>query len=296
MLKPDKENIRANHSNRPMKHTRCPVSALDTIPHPKGNQPPMHTLTTKEDLMYESWRVFRIMGEFVEGFDTMAHVGPSISVFGSARTDPKEDYYQQAVDCGRKLVEKDFAVITGGGPGIMEAANKGALEAGGQSVGLNISLPMEQEPNPYQNIEINFRYFFVRKVMFVKYACGFIVFPGGFGTLDEFFESLTLMQTLKIVPFPVVLVGTQFWEGLLEWIRSTLDETYHTISPADFDLFTLTDDVDEAVDIMYQCYIGNRKAAPLLPRFETDETEPTGEGTRLGVPPHKRGTTKKPEQ
>lgn len=229
------------------------------------------------------------MGEFVEGIDTMANVGPAISVFGSARTPEDDPYYIQAADCGRKLVRRGFAVITGGGPGIMEAANRGAAEEGGKSVGLNISLPHEQVPNPYQNVEINFRYFFVRKVMFVKYASGFIIFPGGFGTLDEFFESLTLMQTLKIVPFPVVLIGRDYWSGLLDWFKSTLDTKYATISPTDFDLFTLTDDVDEAVTICEDCLTGRRQAGAALPRFVTDETEPTGEGTRLGVPPRKRG-------
>lgn len=242
----------------------------------------------KEALSHESWRVFRIMSEFVEAFETMVRVGPGISVFGSARTQPHEKYYKLAVDCGARLVDHDFACITGGGPGIMEAANKGAFEAGGCSVGLNIALPHEQDPNPYQNVELMFRYFFVRKVMFVKYARGFIIFPGGFGTMDEFFESLTLMQTLKIAPFPVVLIGTDFWSGLLDWVRSTLDEQFHTISHDDLELFELTDDVDEAVQIMCDHCSGRKPAAAKLPRFEEDEVVPTGEGTRLGVKPRKR--------
>ncbi|QQE10561.1 TIGR00730 family Rossman fold protein [Planctomycetota bacterium] len=196
----------------------------------------------------ETWRLFRIISEFVDGFEVMSEVGPAVSVFGSARTKPDDPVYQQAVECGRKIVEKDFAVITGGGPGVMEAGNKGAFEAGGKSIGLNINLPMEQDPNPFQNYELSFRYFFVRKVMFVKYACGFIIFPGGFGTMDEFFEAITLIQTLKIEPFPVVLVGTDFWGGLLDWIKDTMRDKYKTISPEDIDLFHITDDVDDAVD------------------------------------------------
>lgn len=242
-----------------------------------------------ENLIHEPWRVFRIMSEFVDGFDTLANIEPAISVFGSARATPTDKHYQLAIECGRKLVEKKFAVITGGGPGVMEAANKGALEAGGTSIGLNIALPMEQEPNAYQNIELNFRYFFCRKVMFVKYAKGFIIFPGGVGTMDEFFESLTLIQTLKVIPFPVVLIGKDFWSGLIDWICHTMDETYHTISHDDMDLFTLTDDIDEAVDIVYETFIGIRQAGEKLPRFKGDEAEPTGEGTRAGISPRKRG-------
>lgn len=253
-----------------------------------------HTEDHKEALRHESWRVFRIMSEFVESLETLVRVGPAVSVFGSARTPSADRYYSLAVDCGRKLVEKDFAVITGGGPGIMEAANKGAVDAGGTSVGLNIALPMEQVPNRYQNVEVDFRYFFIRKVMFVKYACGFIIFPGGFGTMDEFFESLTLMQTLKIVPFPVVLIGNDFWAGLVEWMRATLHDQFQTIGTEDFDLFHLTDDVDEAVRIVYETHIGLRKAGPRLPRFAGDEEAKQGEGTRLGIEPRKGGRLRDP--
>jgi uncharacterized protein (TIGR00730 family) len=216
--------------------------------------------------------------------------GPAISIFGSARLPAGDPYYEKAVRCGAGLVKRDFAVITGGGPGIMEAANKGALEAGGTSIGLNISLPMEQAPNPYQNVELDFRYFFIRKVMFVKYAQGFINFPGGFGTMDEFFESLTLIQTLKVVPFPVVLIGSDFWSGLLDWMRDVMEQKFHNISPEDLDLFHLTDDVEEAIDIVHETHIGKRKAASWLPRFKTDEVEvEMGEGTRLGVEPRRGG-------
>jgi len=249
-------------------------------------------LNTKEILSHESWRVFRIMSEFVESIETLARVGPAVSVFGSARTPASDPYYIKAVECGRALVEKDFAVITGGGPGIMEAANKGAHEADGTSIGLNIALPMEQMPNPYQNVELDFRYFFIRKVMFVKHAKGFIIFPGGFGTMDEFFESLTLMQTLKIAPFPVVLIGTEFWKDLITWFHKTLDEQFHTISPDDFDLFSLTDDIDEAVTIIHEAHTGKRRIAQKLPRFRSDGEDPSGEGTRLGVEPRRGGRSK----
>jgi len=231
----------------------------------------------------ESWRVFRIMGEFVEAFEALGGLGPAVSIYGSARMASTDRYYQMAERCAALLVKRDFAVITGGGPGIMEAANKGAFEAGGTSVGLNISLPREQAANPYQTVELDFRYFFVRKVMFVKYANGIVIFPGGFGTLDEALESLTLIQTLKIVPFPVVLVGTDFWSGFLAWAREVMDERFHTISPEDFDLFHLTDDVEEAADIIHETFLGKRPCAERLPRFETDEIVPTGEGTRLGI-------------
>ncbi len=199
----------------------------------------------------EAWRVFRIMAEFVEGVDVLSRIGPAVSVFGSARTAPDAPEYEQAVAAGRGLVGKGFAVITGGGPGIMEAANKGASELDGTSVGLNISLPMEQGANRYQNVSVDFRYFFVRKLMFVKYAVGFIVFPGGFGTMDEFFKTATLIQTGKSERFPVALISTRFWGPLFDWMRDTMLNEYHNISPEDLDLFKITDDVDEAVDFMH---------------------------------------------
>ncbi len=198
-------------------------------------------------LSRETWRLFRILSEFVDGFEVMSEVGPAVTVFGSARTKADNPMYQQAVDCGKLIVQNDLAVITGGGPGIMEAANKGAFEGGGKSVGLNINLPMEQDPNRYQTHQLDFRYFFIRKVMFVKYACGFICFPGGFGTMDEFFEAITLVQTNKIEPFPVVLIGHDFWDGMVSWMRHTMLEKYHTIGADDLDLFYVTDDVGDAV-------------------------------------------------
>ena len=195
----------------------------------------------------ETWRIFRIMAEFVEGFEMMSQIGPAVTVYGSARLTPEEPSYQQAVEFGRKLVGVGFSVITGGGGGIMEAANKGAFEAGGVSIGLNIHLPAEQVANPYVNYRINFDYFFARKVMLVKYALGLVCFPGGYGTLDELFETLTLIQTQKTNPSPVVLIGKKFWGPLVDWIRETLLDQCKTISPSDLDVFMLTDDLDEAV-------------------------------------------------
>lgn len=202
----------------------------------------------------EPWRVFRIMAEFVEGFDIMGRVGPAVAVYGSARTPRDAPAYHQAVQLGHGLASKGFAVITGGGPGIMEAANKGAFEAGGTSVGLNIVLPQEQQPNKYINVGIEFDYFFARKVMFVKYAVALVCFPGGYGTLDEFFETLTLIQTQRTKPSPVVLVGKSYWGPMVDWIKETLLEEHQMISPEDLHLFMVTDDVNEVVNyIVRKC-------------------------------------------
>ena len=197
----------------------------------------------------DPWRVLRIQSEFVEGFGALAELGPAVSVFGSARTRPDDAVYAMAEKVGAALVHAGYAVITGGGPGAMEAANKGARDAGGTSVGLGIELPFEQGLNRYVDLGVNFRYFFARKTMFVKYASGFIVLPGGFGTLDELFEAVTLVQTRKVTRFPIVLIGTSYWGGLLDWLRQTAAEA-GTISPADIDLLHLTDDVEEAVQIV----------------------------------------------
>jgi uncharacterized protein (TIGR00730 family) len=194
----------------------------------------------------DSWRMFHIMAEFVEGFDALSDSYPSVTIFGSTRIKPEDEVYQKAEQIGRLLAENGFGVITGGGPGAMEAANKGALSVGGRSIGLNIQLPMEQKPNPYTNVSLSFRYFFVRKVMFVKYAVAYIILPGGFGTLDELFEAITLIQTHKIKPFPVFLVGTKYWHGLLKWIKETL-LIEGKISPEDLDIFQLTDEPAEIV-------------------------------------------------
>ena len=198
----------------------------------------------------DSWAVFKIMSEFVEGYERLARIGPCVSIFGSARTSEDHEYYKLAEEIAYKLTLNNYGVITGGGPGIMEAGNKGAKRGKGTSVGLNIELPFEQHYNPYIDNDkmINFDYFFVRKVMFVKYAQGFIVLPGGFGTLDELFEALTLIQTKKLGKFPVILVGTAYWTGLLDWIKSTLLEKEKNISADDLDLIKIVDSADEAVN------------------------------------------------
>jgi len=201
----------------------------------------------------DSWRVLRIQGEFVHGFNAMAEIGAAIAVFGSARLAQDHPYYLAAEELGRKLAEAGFAVITGGGPGVMEAANKGASSVGGTSVGCNIELPFEQMTNSYANLKVNFRYFFVRKTMFVKYSEGFVIFPGGFGTLDELFEALTLVQTRKIHRFPIVLYGREYWGGLIDWIKST-QLSQGMIAPEDLNLLIQTDSTSEARDIMVDCY------------------------------------------
>lgn len=207
----------------------------------------------------DTWRVFRIMSEFVEGFQTMSRVGPCVSIFGSARLKPDHPHYQAAEVVAKKLVAAGFGVITGGGPGIMEAGNKGAQEAKGASVGLNIALPHEQSHNPYIDPDklVTFDFFFARKVMFVKYALGFVVMPGGFGTLDELFEALTLIQTQKAKVFPIVLFGSTYWNGLVDWIKEQL-VAEKMISPDDMDLFHVTDDADEAVQIISDFYKKHR--------------------------------------
>jgi uncharacterized protein (TIGR00730 family) len=197
----------------------------------------------------DPWRVLRIQAEFVEGFGALAELGPAVAVFGSARTARDDPYYAMAVELGASLAREGFAVITGGGPGAMEAANKGAAQAGGVSVGLGIELPFEEGVNEYVNLGVNFRYFFARKTMFVKYSQGFVVLPGGVGTFDELFEALTLVQTHKVTSFPIVLVGSDYWRGLLDWLRGTV-LAQRKIGEADLDMLTLTDDIDEAVALM----------------------------------------------
>ncbi len=199
----------------------------------------------------QSWRIFRIISEFTEGFDRLSGICDGISIFGSARLKSGNPYYQKATEIAKLLSENEFTIITGGGSGIMEAANKGAYLKDHRSVGLNIQLPQEQSPNPYQTMPLNFRYFFVRKVMFVRYSIGYVCMPGGFGTLDEFFESLTLMQTHKIYPLPLILFGNDFWSGLIEWIKNTLVQ-YETISLEDLNYIKVTDDPQEVLDIMLE--------------------------------------------
>jgi hypothetical protein len=245
-------------------------------------------LSADHNLNRETWRIFRIMAEFVEGFETLQSLDRAVTVFGSARTTEDQPAYRTAVEFARRMAEENYAVITGGGPGIMEAANRGAFDAGGQSVGLNITLPMEQKPNPYQTIELNFHYFFVRKVMFVKYAKAFVIFPGGFGTMDEFFEAMTLIQTEKIRSFPVICFGTDFWRDLLGWMRHTMLEKHQNIDPGDMDRFYLTDDVDEAVAVIRECVEAGRHLGPAPSVLPDQATRMTGEGTIVGFEPHQQ--------
>jgi len=223
---------------------------MNKAQHPKG---------WNEKKTNDSWAIFKIMGEFVNGFEKMSRIGPCVSVFGSARTKPNHKHYKLAVAISKKIVEAGYGVITGGGPGIMEAGNKGAHLGGGTSVGLNIDLPFEQHDNPYIDADksLDFDYFFVRKVMFVKYSQGFVVMPGGFGTLDELFEAITLIQTHKIETFPIILVDTDFWKGLLDWVKTTLLEANGNISAKDLDLIHLVDTEEEVITILDSFYNKN---------------------------------------
>ena len=231
----------------------------------------------------DSWRIFRIMGEFVEGFETLSNV-TGVTIFGSARSQPGSKDYERAEAMGRALAKAGYAVITGGGPGDMEAANKGALEAGGESVGLAIELPYELRPNPYLTRTLSFRYFFVRKVMFVKYAEGFVIFPGGFGTLDELFEALTLIQTGKVEHFPVVLYGREYWEGMMQWIREKpLYE--EKIAPEDLHLLTITSDIDEACEAItrhHRSKQAQKEAASRTATKEAVQHAQSGKGATAG--------------
>ena len=259
----------------------------------------------EEQLGTDSWRIFRIMAEFVEAFEVMAPVGPAVSLFGSARTRPDDPMYKAAEETSRLLAKEGLAVITGGGPGIMEAGNKGAFEAGGMSIGLNITLPQEQEGNRYQNISLDFHYFYARKVMFVKYASAFICFPGGFGTLDEFFEVLTLVQTLKVEPYPIVLYGTEYWSGLKKWLEEQLLNGKF-IDGEDIDIFRIVDSPKEAVRLVKQGIkkpwwgpldVAMQKAteAPDVSKnakpmeVNSAASQDTGEGTRYGTRPKQTG-------
>ena len=194
----------------------------------------------------ESWRIFRIMAEFVDSIEDLSRIHNGVTVFGSARVKPEDPYYQMAEKLGRLLVQNGFSVITGGGPGIMEAANKGAAEAGGRSVGMNIKLPFEQKPNPYANLQIDYKYFFIRKVMFVKYAVAYIIMPGGYGTMDEFFEALTLIQTKRVKSFPIIVMGREYWRGLLDWLKNTMLRA-NMILPFDIEMIQIIDEPEEVV-------------------------------------------------
>jgi uncharacterized protein (TIGR00730 family) len=217
-----------------------------------------------EALAHDSWRMFRILGEFAQGFEEMARIGKAVTVFGSARLRQGDRYVESAERLAVDLAKAGYAVVTGGGPGVMEAANKGAVEAGGKSVGLNIDLPHEQAPNPYQTHELSFRYFFVRKVMLVKYSTAFVVFPGGFGTIDELFEALTLIQTKKITPFPVFLVGVEYWRGLVQWLQGTLVRS-GAVSESDLHLFKVVDDVGAIVPEIDEYYTSASHAGFKMP-------------------------------
>jgi hypothetical protein len=256
-------------------------------------------MAVEEMSSQESWRIFRIMAEFVEGYEVMADVGKAVSIFGSARTQPSDPYYRQAEETARLLAHAGFAIITGGGPGIMEAANKGAFETGGGSVGLNITLPQEQDANKYQTISVDFHYFYARKVMFVKYASAFVCFPGGYGTLDEFFEVLTLIQTLKIEPFPIILYGTPYWSGLVEWMRRTLVADF--VDGEDVDIFRVVDSPQDVVKLVKQgmrqpwwrpldaelASVASNGAQRTKNPLAGAKASDTGEGTRYGKRPRR---------
>jgi uncharacterized protein (TIGR00730 family) len=229
-----------------------------SVPHVTQDEQLLETPKQDEFTRSDTWRVFRIMGEFVEGFDDLATVSRAVSIFGSARTPPDHPQYKEAQETAALLAQAGFAVITGGGPGIMEAANHGAFDAGGLSIGCNIELPFEQRPNPYQTRSLTFKYFFVRKTMFVKYSTAFIIFPGGYGTLDELFEALTLIQTRKIRNFPVVLFGTKFWGGMMEWIKTVM-LAEGKINDVDLNLLYMTDSPAEAVEIVVRSQDSLRK-------------------------------------
>lgn len=216
----------------------------------------------------ETWRLFRIMSEFIEGFDELSDIGPAVSIFGSARLNKNHKFYKSCVEVSSLLSKNGYTVITGGGPGIMEAANRGASQNGGVSIGLNITLPREQKPNKYQNRSLHFRYFFARKVMFVKYAIGYVCMPGGFGTLDEFFEALTLIQTHKIYPFPLILFGREYWEPLMAFMKNNMVK-YKTIDPGDLDFIDITDDPEEVLEIINRHM--DRKMKLIKSAVEKDE-------------------------
>ena len=243
---PERDRPTDRDQDAPEYHQGPVVMRRSLVPGSTTDQRLLDSRGSADWVHTDPWRVMRIQSEFVTGFGALAELGPAVSVFGSARTTPDDPHYELGVGVGRALVEAGYAVITGGGPGTMEAANRGALDAGGTSVGLGIELPFEAGLNEFVDLGVNFRYFFARKTMFVKYAQGFVVLPGGFGTLDELFEAVTLVQTQKVTSFPIVLMGTDYWSGLLGWLRETAAAT-GTISEGDLDLLTVTDDVDEAV-------------------------------------------------
>lgn len=279
---PLKPNITLNRANR----LGTPTEDEELLRKPE----PTPSDFTRSD----TWRVLRIMGEFVHGFDTLAEVGAAVTIFGSARITPEDPMYASATKLAHMLSEKGFAIITGGGPGIMEAANKGAKEAGGMSIGCNIELPFEQGTNQYVDVAVNFRYFFVRKMMFVKYSEAFVIFPGGFGTMDELFEALTLIQTGKVQNFPLILFGSHYWNGLLDWIKTTMIPE-KKISAEDINLLVVTDSVEEACDIIVKCY--NDMCWEAEQSSETSEIQSEiSDNTLDELRPTKNGYTPPPEK
>lgn len=249
----DLETLRRRHARQGSRAYRQPTEDEELLNHPRPEAPVPLAPEQGQFTHTDPWRVLRIQGEFVMGFNALAEVGAAVAVFGSARIKEGHPWYDAARSLGRKLAETGFAVITGGGPGLMEAANRGASEAEGLSIGCNIELPFEQMGNPYSNLSINFRYFFVRKTMFVKYTEGFVIFPGGFGTLDELFEALTLVQTTKINRFPIILYDSNYWRGMLDWVEQTMLPA-GMISPEDLKLLIVTDSLDEVCATLVDCY------------------------------------------
>jgi uncharacterized protein (TIGR00730 family) len=280
--------------NEPKDGTPSPPPEQPPVPNPDLNTNTGRTEDEKllsrateaprPDTTTDAWRVLRIMGEFVEGFEALTTLGPAVSIFGSARTGRDDPYYDAARQTAKLLALEGFAVITGGGPGIMEAANLGTREGGGVSVGCNIELPFEQGMNAYVDVSINFRYFFVRKTMFVKYAEAFIIFPGGFGTMDELFEALTLIQTGKVRNFPVVLFGREYWQGMLDWLRNQMLKD-KKINAQDLELLIVTDSPDEAVDVVVKCYEEN--CTEMEARSEAATVKPRG-GFKRAAPASRR--------
>jgi len=266
---------------------RFALSSKSLLFRPTVNYGVEMTKTYTSFLQEDTWRIFRIMSEFVEGFEMMSQLSPAVSIFGSARTPKSDPYYSMAQKLGKMLAVRGFSVITGGGPGIMEAANRGAFDAGGRSVGLNITLPHEQKANPYASISMDFHYFFARMVMFVKYACSFVCFPGGFGTLNEFYNSMTLIQTGKSERFPVILVGKKFWKGMVDWLgKEMLVKSSPKIDREDMNLFAVTDDLDEIIKIIEDAkLIEECRKRELL---TSANQYPTAEGTLSGKPPVRR--------
>ncbi|WP_169972642.1 LOG family protein [Tautonia rosea] len=249
----DLESLRRRHARLRSRAYRQPTEDEELLNHPSPEAPVPLAPEQGQFTHTDPWRVLRIQGEFVMGFNALAEVGAAVAVFGSARIQEDHPWYEAARTLGRKLAETGFAVITGGGPGLMEAANRGASEADGLSIGCNIELPFEQMGNSYSNLSINFRYFFVRKTMFVKYTEGFVIFPGGFGTLDELFEALTLVQTRKINRFPIILYDSNYWRGMLDWVEHTMLPA-GLISPEDLNLLIVTDSLDEVCETLVECY------------------------------------------